>query len=484
MTKSTTTAVGVPNEQQLADFVVEHWAQIVQVLPSGLATSARTSGALRRRRLIREPLVLLRLVLLYALGLSLRLVGAWGVLQDLVDVSAVALLKRLRQCHIWLGVLLGQLLQAQGIVVPGGAALRLCLVDATTVQAPGSRGTDWRVHLSMDLGSGSIAGVTVTDAHSGETLAHFASQPGEIRIADRGYAFASSLGPVLAAGSQVVVRSNWQNLPWQKAPEQRFDVIAWLKQASAVATSPTSEITVWLPTPDGRFELRLIAATLPQEAADRARQRAHTTASKKGRTVSAQTLYACGFILLLTNLPAAQWSAAQVLDLYRLRWQVEVLFHRWKGLLTLAELRAHDPQLVQTCLLGKLLLVVLCDALTRTVMTQVPDWFTAAERPASLWRLTALAFQHVRQVILGTFTWANVQAHLPQLQRFLCDAPRRRRQQLAAPRAWLGRLSVVNVPMLSLTHMGSGGEVYTKPNAQGTRVPWAFGGSSGSTCPG
>jgi hypothetical protein len=449
MSECTTNAVCVPNAQQMADFVVEHWAQIVAVLPSDLAASARSSGALRRRRLVGEPLVLLRLALLYALGFSLRLVGVWGVLQDLVDVSAVAILKRLRQCHTWLGLLLGQLLQAQRVSLPQGTSVRLCLVDATTVQEPGSQGTDWRLHLSLDLGSGSITGVTVTDAHGGETLARFVGQPGEIRIADRGYAFASSLGPGLARGDPMVVRINWQNLPLQTASGQPFDVIAWLEQASATATPPACETTVWLSTPDGCCACRIIAGALPQEVADRARQRARTTAQKKGRTVSAQTLYACGFVLLLTNLPAAQWSAAQVLDLYRVRWQVEVLFHRWKGLLTLGDLRAHDPQLVQTCLLGKLLLVVLCEALTRTVMTQVPDWFTALERPVSPWRLMALAYQQVRQVVLGTITWSSVLAHLPQLQRFLCDTPRRRRQQLATARAWLARLSVVNVLLLS-----------------------------------
>jgi hypothetical protein len=449
MVESITNPTQIHNAPQLTDFVLEHWTQIEQVLPADWATQAQTSGALRRRRVIRDPLVLLHLVLLYALGLSLRLVGAWSVLQDLVDVSAVAILKRLRHCHTWLGWLLAQLLQAQQVSLPPRAGVRLCLVDATTVQVPGSQGTDWRLHLSLDLGRGSIDGVTVTDAHGGESLARFASPAGVIRIADRGYAFASSLGPVLSRGGQLVVRINWQNLPLQTASGAPVDLIAWLKQVSAAATAPSVETAVCLATAAGRFDLRLIAGTLPQAAADRARQRARLNASKKGRTVSAQTLYACGFILLLTNLSAAEWSTPQVLDLYRLRWQVEVLFHRWKALLSLAELRAHDPDLVQTYLLGKLLLVLLCDRLSGHVMTQQPDWCTALERPLSPWRLTALAYQHLRQVILGACSWLSVLAHLRQLQRFLCDPPRRRQTQLATARSWLARLSVVNVPALS-----------------------------------
>ncbi|MCX7706409.1 MAG: IS4 family transposase [Anaerolineae bacterium] len=449
MSECTTNGLDNANTQPMAEFLIEQWEHIAAVLPSDLATSARACEVLQRRRRIHEPLLLLRLVLLYALGLSLRLVGAWGVLQDWVDVSAVAILKRLRQCPTWLGVLLGQLLRAQGIHFPASAPVRLCLVDATTVQEPGRRGTGWRLHLSLDLGSGRITGVTVTDAHGGETLTRGVGHAGEIRIADRGYAFARSLGPSLAQGDWLVVRINWQNLPLQTVEGQRFDVIAWLQQVSAEAAPAVWETPVWLATPDGRWPARLIASALPQEAADRARQRARAAAKKKGRTVSKSTLYACGFVLLLTNLPADQWSASQVLALYRLRWQVEVLFHRWKGLLKLSDLRAHDPQLVQTCLLGKLILVVLCDALTQTVMTRMPDWFTALKRPVSPWRMLTLAYYQVRQAVLGPISWSRLLAHLPQLQRFLCDTPRRRLQQLAAARAWLARLSAVNVLTLS-----------------------------------
>ena len=450
MTESNTISAGKPNEQQeVAALVVEHWEEIVHVLPDDLAASARATGAMQRRREIKEPLVLLRLVLLYALGFSVRLIGAWGVVQEVVDVSGVDIHKRLRQCQSWMGVLLGQMLQAQCTALAPRPGVRVCLVDATTVEEPGSKGTDWRVHLSLDLSRGVVADVSITDAHGGESLARFRGQADTIHIADRGYPFASSLAPHLAADHPLVVRANWQNLAGQTEEGGRFDVIAWLQAAFAIPTTTITETTVWLSTTLGRFPVRLIAKALPQEMADHARQRARTRAKKQGRTLRDETLYACGFMLLLTNLPAAQWTAAQVLDLYRLRWQVEVLFHRWKSLLSLAHLRAHDPRMVQTYLLAKLLLIVMCDAFSHTVMSQVPDWFISSERPVSPWRLTALAYQHVRHVILGSITWTSVLAHLPQLQRFLCDTPRRRLQQLATARAWLGLLTAPPMPLLS-----------------------------------
>ena len=116
----------------------------------------------------------------------------------------------------------------------------------------------------------------ITDARGGESLARVAPAPDEIRVADRGYAFVSSLTPLLAGGSGLVVRINWQNLPCETETGERFDLIAWLK----TVTQP-SELPVWLPTPEGRFALRLLACPIPPEHLEKARQRARQTMPRR-----------------------------------------------------------------------------------------------------------------------------------------------------------------------------------------------------------
>jgi IS4 transposase len=194
-------------------------------------------------------------------------------------------------------------------------------------------------------------------------------------------------------------------------------------------------------TPAGRFRLRLVAAALPQEALERAHQRVCEKARKKGRTPSQDNLFACGFILVLTNLPVASWSASQVLALYRLRWQVELLFKRYKSIFQLANLRARDPQLVQTYLLAKLLAALWADQLMLTTRELLPEWFNSLERPVSLWRLSNWVWAQLQRWVQGPITWTQILAAGPRLQRYLCDSPRRRPQQLASARSFLSRLS-------------------------------------------
>jgi hypothetical protein len=52
-------------------------------------------------------------------------------------------------------------------------------------------------------------------------------------------------------------------------------------------------------------------------------------------------------VLILTSLDVAQFSAEDILAIYRLRWQIELLFKRLKSLLHLDELPAKDPDLVR-----------------------------------------------------------------------------------------------------------------------------------------
>ena len=108
-------------------------------------------------------------------------------------------------------------------------------------------------------------------------------------------------------------------------------------------------------------------------------------------------------------------------------------FKRFKGLLHLDGLRAQDPRLAQTSLLGKLLGAVLLDELTQASTACVPDWFTSLERPVSPWRLTACWYDQLRNLVRGQISLAQLLDRLPRLQRFLCDSPG------SAPNNWLGR---------------------------------------------
>lgn len=423
-----------PSQQEKAqDVVIERWEDVQRVFHLDLETSAKTAKALLRKREIRSASDLLRLILLYAVcDLSLNLTGLVAYLLELGYLSDVAVMERLQKSGDWLGLLLVDLLQQRCQALTRQAGLRLRLMDATVISQPGSTGTDWRIHLSLDLGAMAIQEVEVTNAHGGESLARFRRYADEIWVADRGYAVASGLGAALLQTVWLVVRINWHNLPLYQLDGQRLDLLAWLDQVGQ-----PMERTVVLPTPEGEYRMRLLASPLPPAHAERARAKACKAARRKGHTVSPKTLKAAGFLVVLTNLPSQDWPLARVLSLYRLRWQVELAFRRFKSLLDFDQLRAKDPRLVQTYLLGKLLMALLLDELLQTVRQRQPDWWLDTHRPLNVWRLTQLGRDALTAIVRGSVSLARMLDCLPRLSRYLRTAPRARPQQAAAARAFL-----------------------------------------------
>ena len=418
----------IPGLQDIADQIDD--------LGWDLAGSAKASGALVRRREIQTAKDLLRMVLVYCLtDWSLDQVGMWALLQGIGSLSKVAVRQRLRNSSVWMGQLVGLWLQQRCAALQQLGGLMVRLMDATVISRSGSPGTGWRVHLLFDLLQLRVAGLELTDAHGGETLARIPPQPGEIRIADRGYAFLSGIVTLLAT-AYLVLRINWQNLPLYQLDGQRFDLPAWLKTL-------THATECWVMVKDGpdSYPLRLLACPLPPEARQAAIRRARRAATKKKHQLHPNTLLAAGFLLLLTNLPADPWSLQQVLWLYRLRWQVELYFKRLKSILTIDHLRAQDDALAQTYLLGKLLAALLLDDLLQQTRLQQPDWFLDLDRPVSIWRLTHLWWSAFVQLVVGPITLTAIFRCLPALRRYLTSPPRDRPQQLALAQAILEHFS-------------------------------------------
>jgi Transposase DDE domain len=358
-------------------FFENQWESLLEMLPRDfdLEATLRQRGVLKRRRAIRGASVLLRLALVWAVGgLSLRATAAWAQVQDLARLSDVALLKRLRQVGPWLGDLLTAVLnlrlEARALEAH---PYHLFLVDATTISQPGSRGTDYRVHLGVDLSRLSINSLEVTDAKGGESLARFALSAGDLVLADRGYSHRRGLSAVLAAGGDFLVRINWQNLPLEDMHGQRLEIAELLAQIQGpevldLEVRTVADVRGKIPS----LPARLIGARKPAEAAERERRKIFREASRKGRQADPRSLLAADFVLLLVSVPRQQMSAETALELYRLRWQIEMTFKRLKGLLNLGHVPVKDPQLAKSYVLAKILAALLLENLTKDFLAFSP----------------------------------------------------------------------------------------------------------------
>jgi hypothetical protein len=353
----------------------DQWPDLRSLLPSGfdVEATARSRGAFTRARAVKDAETLLRLALAYGgCGMSLRECCVWAEATGVATLSDPALLKRLGKASGWLGDLVASLL-AEPSAVPGGrwAGYRLRAIDASSICAPGADRTTWRLHAAYDLATGQIDHLELTDGHGAESLNRFPFQPGEIEIADRGYARPRDLRPVLDAGAHLIVRTGWNALSFSAADGAPFDLFAVL----AGLSQDEGESPVWIRERKGEdpLPMRLVFRRKSPQEAREAQKRLLKEARKRGKKPDPRSLEAAQYILLLTSLPAETFPAGEVLALYRLRWQIELAFKRFKSLAGLGQLPAKDPELARTWIHARLITILLAERIAGKLPDSPPS---------------------------------------------------------------------------------------------------------------
>lgn len=354
--------------------ILDHWSEVRSHLPADfdIEATARARGAFTRAREVKDAETLLRLALGYgACGMSLRETCAWAAAGGIATLSDPALIERLEKSAAWLGDIVGALLGGPAAVALPGAwpGYRLRAVDATAICAPGADRTTWRLHVGYDLSKERVDEVALTDGRGAESLTRFAHRPGDIVLADRGYARPRDLRPVLTAGADLIVRTGWNSLRLLRPDGTPLDLFAVLARQRRREGETPVVVDEGKETPGDPLCLRLvIRRKSPAETAD-ARKRLIKETKKRGKTPDPRSLKAAGYILLLTSLPAKVFAATDVLALYRLRWQIELAFKRMKSLADIDTLQAKKPNLARAWIYARLIAILIAER----IAGQLPD---------------------------------------------------------------------------------------------------------------
>lgn len=339
---------------------LEDWQVVCQFLPAGWQEAARTYGALRRARGIRDPTVLLRTLLVHlAEGCSLQETAIRVREAGWCSVSPVAVFKRLRAAEQWLRWLAEQLWRREsGPAIK--TAYRARAVDAATVQEPGSTGTHWRVHYVINLANLQCDYFELTDVKGGETFRRIPVAPNDLMLGDRAYGTPPGVAHVVAAGGAVLVRINLKSLPLYTESGRK---VSLLRRLRTLRLGDVREWGAWVHAADNDIAGRLAAVKLGQQAAEAARARLRRTANRKQRALSEEALEAAGYVFVWTTVPSPVSTPTEIMECYRVRWQIELAFKRMKSIMGLGQLPKTSDASARAWLHGKLFIAMLIERL-------------------------------------------------------------------------------------------------------------------------
>jgi len=183
----------------------------------------------------------------------------------------------------------------------------------------------------------------------------------QLQLEDKGFFDTKAWQAAAQQGAFLLMPLPYSVTLWQRSapdqPEELLDLAAVL--AASVENQVTwSELQVGKPS-HRAGPLRLVAFRLSPESAGRQRQGLRENQRKQGRTPSAKALQLAGWLLLLTNAPEAKLPAAMMSYVYRLRWQVELIFRQIKSVLRLDKTESDDSHRVQSEIWARLICALL-----------------------------------------------------------------------------------------------------------------------------
>lgn len=367
----------------------EDWALLISFLPSGWREMAADTGALKGLRKDKSVENLLRTLLLHlGCGHSLRETVVRAKMANLADLSDVALLKRLKKSKEWLYALCVTLFQEQGVDLSSSSDFQVRAFDATTVKEPGKTGGLWRIHYSVCLPSLACDFFKLTERQgqgTGESFAQFPIHEGDHILADRGYCTVNGIHHIVSNDAYVTVRLNTGTLQLYGAGGKKsfglFKAVTSLKRTGAVKVWPVSVVMN-----RASIEGRLCVIRKTKEAIHLAQEKIKKEATKKGKQIEPETLEYAKYVILFSTFPEHDFPASDVLQWYRLRWQVELVFKRFKSLAQLGHLPKYDDESAKAWLYGKLFVALLVEKLVRHA-TSISPWGYELEESSAVQRL-------------------------------------------------------------------------------------------------
>ena len=198
-----------------------------------------------------------------------------------------------------------------------------------------------KLQTELDLRSGAL-NVQLEhgkDPDGASSRQHIDFVAGSLRVTDLGYFCMPVFAAIAAANAYFLSRIQHTTITWVNG-ERVGNIVEWLNTQTQTVVEQSIEVGA-----KHRLPCRLVAWKVPEQQVNLRRRRARLEASRRGRTATKATLAACEWTFLITNASEELLSTKEVIVMYRSRWQIELLFKRWKSTGLIAELHGkNDPE--------------------------------------------------------------------------------------------------------------------------------------------
>jgi len=200
----------------------------------------------------------------------------------------------------------------------------------------------------------------------------------DLILRDLGYMNLKILQAIESKGAYYLSRLNVSTKVYERKGNSYQEIsFKVLKKSMLEEGTTVKELEVY--AGNQKLKSRLVIYLLPEAIYQKRLHRQKEINQKKQRgPVNQQVKARAHFNLFLTNTKETQISKEQIWSLYRLRWQIELVFKVWKSWVELDKIKKVKKARLELYFYSKLLLIIL----GWQVIWQISNWLYRYERKA------------------------------------------------------------------------------------------------------
>jgi hypothetical protein len=339
--------------------------KIEKYLPVGWESKAKELKAYQREGEIKTPGELLMLNLLHmTAGGSFQGTSSMVRLTAEMSLTKNAVYERIVKSGDWLKWMGQGICERSGFMAEKPEWLgdkTVQLVDASDVSLKGSKKSDWRLHHVFELFGYGSTRCDVTTVKDGEKLTRYdCFTKNDIVMGDRIYCTIQGIEHLKKSESNYILRFKSKAFTLydeEVAPIELLPKIRHLDELESTSVDCFYKV-------NGKLcPIRICAMKKEAKAAEQAKRKTKEKARRQQKkTATVETLELNEYIVLATSL---DYDESKIFELYRARWQIELVFRRLKSIFGFAEVPSKNDNSVKAWFYGVLFLAALCEAIQK-----------------------------------------------------------------------------------------------------------------------
>lgn len=243
------------------------------------------------------------------------------------------------------------------------------------------------IQYSFDLKHGNWEGLELTQptendmVYTKRTLEQI--HEGDLHIRDLGYVSHAYLVKIVKEGAFFISRLHPLWNPILCDTEKMVD---WVSLYKKMKQTRIAHFETMIVIGKGRhaFNCRLIAVPVPEEVWAERIRKAQIRAKSVGYHLTDEYKHRCRFSLFITNTTQEMLGAADISQLYRLRWQIELVFKTWKSLLNIHKVKAVKTERLECHLIAKFIWILINWKMFRCIDAFIRHY--SSDYACSMWK--------------------------------------------------------------------------------------------------